>query len=97
MPIRRPLLCLFAALALASPELLSAAEGSSSGVRSVSATIAPTLKSAQQAINRKEYVAALVEVDKADAMPNKTAYDQEVIDQLRMFVNARLRLVSPKN
>jgi len=55
----------------------------------VSAHIAGTLKRANDALQTKNYDLTLMELDAADAMPNKSAYDQRIIDQMRAFAKAR--------
>jgi len=73
------------ALTISAPLQLAAAEGR----QVVSAQVAPILKSAQAAINQKNYSLALEELKKTDGMAT-TEFDQYVISQLRIFATAKL-------
>ena len=58
----------------------------------ISAHLAATLKRANDALRSKNYDLALAELNAADAMQPKSAYDQRIIDEMRTFVTARARL-----
>jgi hypothetical protein len=55
----------------------------------ISAHLASTLKRANDAFRAKDYELALKELDAADALGNKSEYDQRIIDQLRTAATAR--------
>jgi hypothetical protein len=58
----------------------------------VSAEVAAPLRRAQQAINRKDWATALAEISSAEAISNKTPYDQVIIDEMKFFVQKRSKL-----
>jgi hypothetical protein len=59
--------------------------------QTVSALLAPTLKRANEAFRAKNYELVLKELDAAEAMHPKTAFDQTVIDRIRVVTNAQLQ------
>lgn len=86
----------WAALAVASVALGSLNAGEQAPLpppdqRHISKALAKTLARAQAAYQRNDYAVALEELGKADAMPEMTAYDAYVIDQLRTGVKSKLK------
>lgn len=58
----------------------------------VSPALVPALKNVQNAVKAKDFLLADQELVKAEAMPNKSEFDQHVIDQFRRMIDARLNL-----
>ena len=56
----------------------------------VSEHMRPVLKRAQDAVNGRNYELALKELDVADAMQQKSSFDQTVIDRLRTYAKEQL-------
>ena len=56
----------------------------------ISAHLTAVLKRANDAFRSRNYDLALKELDAADAMQPKSAYDQRIIDELRAYTNAQL-------
>jgi tetratricopeptide (TPR) repeat protein len=52
---------------------------------------AKPLKAAQDALQKSDYTAALQALDKADALPKKSAYAQYLIDEMRGFAYVRTK------
>jgi hypothetical protein len=56
--------------------------------QAVSPEVTVHLKAAQKALTKKEWPSVLAEIDKADAIKTKTAYDQQIVEQMRTFLRA---------
>ena len=57
---------------------------------SISKALAPTLKNVQNAVKAKDYALASQELAKAEAMPNKSEFDENVIGQFRKTIDAHM-------
>jgi hypothetical protein len=79
-----------ATVVIATPVHLLAGESEALTSRPPSRVIgremAPFLKEANDAARRKDWDVAAAQLAKADAVPNKTEYEQSIIDALRRYV-----------
>jgi len=84
-----PLLAM-ALLAIGSIGISGLAVAADAKAPAVTKALAKPLKAAQDALGKKDWRGALAELDKADAMSGKSAYDQFLISELRGFAYVRL-------
>jgi hypothetical protein len=81
---------LLAVLALAPvrPVFSQAAAG---GKQTPSKAAAKTLKAAEEDIKAKKYDAAAVELKKVEALPEKTAYDEYLVNEMQGYLDTRAK------
>ena len=88
--MRRLILQVVVVLAIATSLPIVAAEdttvSSKPPSKVIGRDIAPFLKNANAALQRKDWDLAAEQLAKADALPNKSEYEQGLIDQMRKFI-----------
>jgi len=91
--MRRLIVHVTVALTIAMSLQVAAAEDTTSSNKPpsqvVGRDIAPFLKSVNDALRKKDWDLAAEQLAKADALPNKSEYEQGLIDSMRKFILAK--------